>query len=425
MERALVACLQLAVALAVLGALALARFIYQVVESRGQLEWDPILACDTTWNRTALVWHNAMAFAADKRDLHAWLNGHCPSNRGGFYSVWRPELYQNVRAGDVIFLPADHLERWAAAILPTIGADSKFVLVTAGSDKPGESIAPRAAKLVVKHAALVGWWSQNTVMAHPKVHPMPIGINYLDAATHAQFVRGFHPLHLLTPWRLLAPQDSPLEQERQILTLLADMPPTRKRILKAWCDFQFDRDNAMRQQIWRMLQSSPESSKAIVAPPVSYASKMRLYQAKAQYMFDVSPPGHGIDCVRTWEALALGMIPIVLISHPPTPLDALFNELPVVRVRNYSEITPARLRTWASTHEKRKAKRREATRETTRVDARSEVSLTLPDGRRVVVPAPLTTAWWVEKWKHAATRAAGHTDATHYWQRTLMGETHR
>ena len=142
-------------------------------------------------------------------------------------------------------------------------------------------------------------------------------------------------------------------------------------------------------------------------------------------MFDVSPPGHGIDCVRTWEALALGMIPIVLISHPPTPLDALFNELPVVRVRNYSEITPARLRTWASTHEKRKAKRREATRETTRVDARSEVSLTLPDGRRVVVPAPLTTAWWAEKWKHAAKRAAGHTDATHYWQRTLMGETHR
>ena len=144
MERALVACLQLAVALAVLGALALARFIYQVVESRGQLEWDPILACDTTWNRTALVWHNAMAFAADKRDLHAWLNGHCPSNRGGLYSVRRPELYQNVRAGDVIFLPADHLERWTAAILPTIGADSKFVLVTAGSDKPGESIAPRA-----------------------------------------------------------------------------------------------------------------------------------------------------------------------------------------------------------------------------------------------------------------------------------------
>ena len=105
MERALVACLQLAVALAVLGALALARFIYQVVESRGQLEWDQF------WHATRHGtgrprWHNAMAFAADKRDLHAWLNGHCPSNRGGFYSVWRPELYQNVRAGDVIFLPA-------------------------------------------------------------------------------------------------------------------------------------------------------------------------------------------------------------------------------------------------------------------------------------------------------------------------------
>jgi hypothetical protein len=49
----------------------------------------------------------------------------------------------------------------------------------------------------------------------------------------------------------------------------------------------------------------------------------------------VSPPGEGLDCHRTWEALCLGCIPI-LIS---TPLDDMFEGLPVLIVKSWSDVT--------------------------------------------------------------------------------------
>ena len=44
------------------------------------------------------------------------------------------------------------------------------------------------------------------------------------------------------------------------------------------------------------------------------------------FRFCISPPGRGIDCHRTWEALLLGVIPILLSS----PIDPLFDDLPVI-----------------------------------------------------------------------------------------------
>ena len=50
--------------------------------------------------------------------------------------------------------------------------------------------------------------------------------------------------------------------------------------------------------------------------------------------FVVSPRGHGYDCHRTWEALALGCIPIVKHS----PIDHVFDHLPVLIVREWSDV---------------------------------------------------------------------------------------
>ena len=51
--------------------------------------------------------------------------------------------------------------------------------------------------------------------------------------------------------------------------------------------------------------------------------------------FSVSPRGNGLDCHRTWEALYMGAIPIVKES----PMDSLFEELPVLIVKDWQEIT--------------------------------------------------------------------------------------
>jgi hypothetical protein len=49
----------------------------------------------------------------------------------------------------------------------------------------------------------------------------------------------------------------------------------------------------------------------------------------------LSPIGHGLDCHRTWEALILGSIPIVKSS----PLDSLYDGLPVLIINDWREIS--------------------------------------------------------------------------------------
>jgi hypothetical protein len=55
----------------------------------------------------------------------------------------------------------------------------------------------------------------------------------------------------------------------------------------------------------------------------------------AKYKFVISPHGNGLDCHRTWEALALGCFPIIKSSE----LDDMFQELPVIIVSSWNEIT--------------------------------------------------------------------------------------
>ncbi len=58
-------------------------------------------------------------------------------------------------------------------------------------------------------------------------------------------------------------------------------------------------------------------------------------QDVAESIFVLSPPGKGIDANRTWEALLLGSIPIVISSQ----LNKLYEDLPVVIVDDWSEVT--------------------------------------------------------------------------------------
>jgi len=54
----------------------------------------------------------------------------------------------------------------------------------------------------------------------------------------------------------------------------------------------------------------------------------------SQSKFVISPPGNGIDCHRTWEALYVGCIPIVLKNH-------IYKDwnLPILQVNDFGEIT--------------------------------------------------------------------------------------
>lgn len=58
------------------------------------------------------------------------------------------------------------------------------------------------------------------------------------------------------------------------------------------------------------------------------------FAALSQSQFVISPPGNGPDCHRTWEAIALGAIPVVLDG---TLAPSFCESLPIMCVRDYSD----------------------------------------------------------------------------------------
>ncbi len=56
--------------------------------------------------------------------------------------------------------------------------------------------------------------------------------------------------------------------------------------------------------------------------------------------FVISPPGNGIDCHRTWEALIMGCIPIVI----NTTISTLYQNQPIMVVNSWKEVTDSNLK---------------------------------------------------------------------------------
>merc|ERR1712176_213989 len=67
-----------------------------------------------------------------------------------------------------------------------------------------------------------------------------------------------------------------------------------------------------------------------------------IYEMRSEYVFVLSPFGGGMDCYRLWEALIFGHIVITQQS----PLDALYEGLPVISVKDWTEVTRSNLDLW-------------------------------------------------------------------------------
>merc|ERR1712125_61450 len=72
----------------------------------------------------------------------------------------------------------------------------------------------------------------------------------------------------------------------------------------------------------------------------SVRASVKLGQAEyflelRKHRFVTSPAGAGLDTHATWEALLSGCIPIV----PKSPLDRMFEDLPVWLVESWEEVT--------------------------------------------------------------------------------------
>lgn len=205
--------------------------------------------------------------------------------------------------------------------------DFPFVLVTShyDSDMPDGVLAKNESALLLSNRHLVRWYTQNCVVTHPKITCIPIGLDY-HTISNANPATGH-------PWGRL---ESPLEQDTTVLVLRSQMKPIENRILQCYSTCHMFIGKGHGQDRIDAVNQVPSS--------LLYLEKGRVpreasWKKQLEFAFVLSPHGNGLDCHRTWEALALGCIPVVKTS----PLDHMYSGLPVLIVRAWTDVTSALL----------------------------------------------------------------------------------
>ena len=225
-----------------------------------------------------------------------------------------PELLENHRPGGAIYVCTDALQNFAAHFLPRI--QSQFVLVSGDSDTPvsdGLLADPTIAALLASEY-LSAWYAQNLVAQHPKLHLLPIGMDY-----HTMW-------HSPGMWGITAV--SPIAQENSLLNILAASPDFQLRYVTAYCNWHFAIGRGDRQECFDRVDKSVCFFETNAVPRNS------TWLRQSECMFVVSPEGAGMDCHRTWEAILLGCVPILKRNA----MSALFADLPVMVVEDWREV---------------------------------------------------------------------------------------
>lgn len=234
-----------------------------------------------------------------------------------------------LKGGEIVWVQANQLPYFVRRCLPKI--KSPIILMISDGDPsfPSSYRAYFDVDRLIKDPRILRIYTQNFdgTISSEKVHPFPIGIDF-----HTIYRRG---------GGFGEPMATPQEQEAKLIALLETLKPTNRRIPRAFCDFHLSNYGVLwgesRLSIREQLEKNGVADFLEAKLPRS-----ELHRRKGEYAFSISPHGNGLDCHRTWEDLVLGCIVIVKSSS----LDPLYVGLPVVIVKDWSEVTEENLETW-------------------------------------------------------------------------------
>jgi hypothetical protein len=217
-----------------------------------------------------------------------------------------------VRCGDTIFVIWDYLDYFFQELHPLI--PEPYILIThhffgeSDSPYPGPDLA-----FYLDDEKLLGWFTHNVDREHPKLHPLPLGIGSpINPFGNKETFDAFLETHKGWP-----------AQKDQVLYLNFSLHTYPGR-----------------SAVYNIFKGKPFCTDYIAANK----KNLPYFKDLWEYLMDVrrhkfvlSPRGNGLDCFRTWEALLAGSYPVVLTST----LDPLFENLPVVIVKDWNEVTEA------------------------------------------------------------------------------------
>jgi hypothetical protein len=225
-----------------------------------------------------------------------------------FFADWRLTKLEDfdpskVKLGDTILVEHARLKRFFHKYLRKI--KYQFILITPNNETDGDQPLPGPYAKALKDPKIAAWFLQNLdCKPKDKIIPIPIGI--------ANTVWDHGQTSILTSQIENAP---PAGDE------------TRKQFL--YCNFSVGTNKEARTPCLEAFQN-----RGSVRFETSRTFSDYLLDL-SETVFVPSPPGHGLDCHRTWEALLMGCYPIVMSST----LDPLYVDLPIVIIRDWSEAT--------------------------------------------------------------------------------------
>ena len=219
-----------------------------------------------------------------------------------------PALFdpQLVKANDIIFVKTELVSIFFSKLHPAI--KNRYILITHNSDhSPVFSTTQNQLqrehdlRAYLDDSQLIAWFSQNIDYAHPKLHPIPIGIAN-------------------SGWR---------HGNVAMFFKATEQPPDLgSRIPKLYLNFTIHTNVLERSAALHHCKGKPFSYSATSKAPELYLKELK------QYRYVLCPAGNGLDCHRTWEALLMGCIPVMKHSF----LDPMFEDLPVIFVNEWQEI---------------------------------------------------------------------------------------
>lgn len=183
------------------------------------------------------------------------------------------------------FCKADFLEYFFSDLLP----GGEFVLFSHNSDREiGDEFRRQ-----LDRRSLVAWFAQNATLSHSKLRAIPIGI------ANPRWSHG---------------------EQSELRRVQADAPPKRRLF-----DATFDVSTNVDERSYCLQQTG-------LFPDPKLPFKDYLRRLASAY-FCISPRGNGIDSHRTWEALYVGVVPVVIRSL----VTQHHTDLPMVVLDDWSE----------------------------------------------------------------------------------------
>lgn len=170
----------------------------------------------------------------------------------------------------------------------------------------------------LENEKLIHCFTWNKPFEHKKMSCLPIGINH------------YRHFEELSNW--LKNRINTEEKDKRLLCMNCSLHTNKVRSelyekIKNW-DFCTQIESIENKKSYFEKSNIEGQIKIDVVNP-------ECYNIWSKYKFILSPPGTGFDCHRTWEAIYIGCIPIVISST----LNELYEDLPVLVVESWDEIT--------------------------------------------------------------------------------------